>query len=461
MYYAQFNDSFPPVMDGVAQAMLNYALWLNRKHATCCAVTPQHPMADDHEEFQVIRFASMPMLIEKEYMLGLPEIAFRAAHLLESLPLDLVHAHCPFASGTLALMTARKMDIPLVATFHSKYADDFAQRLKAENAGKIAAWYTAKFYAQADEVWTVNKSTAQTLMEYGYRGPVTVMPNGCDFLPMERTRANRQKVLQQHRLPDRPLLLFVGRLVEQKNVSLLLQALGMIKHVDCSLMLVGDGENMPAYVKLASEMGVADRVRFTGPIRDRDALQKIYAAADLFTLPSVYDTDGLVKREAAACGCPSALIEGSNAAEGIVDGVNGFTSGLDTAAYAAMLEKVLANPDLLRSAGDAACKTVYISWEQVVDRVAEEYKRIIATHKENKTPGEKRRRYYSIPVALAQELLNKQALRIKFTTKNWDRQARRRTKQAKLRSAQNKINNIRKIKEFRSKLLEGVRKRGL
>ena len=219
MYYAQFNDSFPPVTDGVAQAMLNYALWLNRKHATCCAVTPQHPMADDHEEFQVIRFASMPMLIEKEYMLGLPEIAFKSAHILESLPLNLVHAHCPFASGTLAMMTARKKNIPLVATFHSKYADDFTQRLKTENAGKLAAWYTARFYSEADEVWAVNNSTARTLQEYGYRGPVTVMPNGCDFEPMERTGENRRKILSRFALEDKPLLLFVGRLVEQKNVG--------------------------------------------------------------------------------------------------------------------------------------------------------------------------------------------------------------------------------------------------
>ena len=225
MQLAQFNDSYPPVTDGVAMAMHNYALWLNRKYGECCVVTPQHPMADDDEEFQVIRFASMPMIIEKDYMLGLPEIAFKAVHTLDTMPLELVHTHCPFASGTLALMTARKKDIPMVATFHSKYADDFSQRLNSENAGKLAAWYTSKFFAQADEVWAVNSSTAKTLQEYGYRGPVTVMPNGCDFGPMERTEGIRQGVLRRLSLPDRPILLFVGRLVEQKNVGFLMNAL--------------------------------------------------------------------------------------------------------------------------------------------------------------------------------------------------------------------------------------------
>ena len=96
-----------------------------------------------------------------------------------------------------------------------------------------------------------------------------------------------------------------------------------------------------------------------------------------------------------------------------------------------------------------------------MDRVAAEYKRIIATHHEKKVPGEKRRRYYSIPVAFAQELLSKQAVRIKFTTQSLDRQARQRTTQARQRTEQNRKRNIKKLKEFRSRLLEGVRKRGL
>src|SRR5664280_1230057 len=136
MHYAEFNDSYPPQIDGVAQTVRNYALWLNRKHAECCVVTPHFSKAHDSKEFPVLRFSSVPTFFAKDYNLGLPDIAFKTFHRLETMPLDLVHSHCPFASGTLALMIARKKDIPLVATFHSKYADDFAQRLKTENAGK-------------------------------------------------------------------------------------------------------------------------------------------------------------------------------------------------------------------------------------------------------------------------------------------------------------------------------------
>lgn len=455
MYFAQFNDSYPPLTDGVAQTARNYALWLNRKYGTSCVVTPQHPQADDHEEFQVMRFVSMPLFVVKDYKLGLPDIAFKTFHRLDTLPIDIVHSHCPFASGSLALMIARKKSIPVVATFHTKYADDFAQRLKMENAGKIAAMYTAKYFSQADEVWAVNSASAKTLHEYGYRGPVTVMPNGCDFVPMERTPENRQKVLKQFHLQDKPLLLFVGRIVEQKNIAFLFNSLGILKNTtDFNIVLIGDGESMPTYQKQAKELGIADKVKFAGTLQDREMLRCVYAAADLFVLPSIYDNAPLVVREAASCGCPSALIADSNAAEGITDSVNGFTAKLDPAAYASMIGNVLANPGLLHATGDSARETVYVSWEKIVDRVAIEYQRVISEYNGKKTASSKKRRYTSIPTVFARDILTRQAVRIKFTARNLDRQS-------KQRSAAIQKRNKKRIREFKSRLLEAKRRRDL
>ena len=84
-----------------------------------------------------------------------------------------------------------------------------------------------------------------------------------------------------------------------------------------------------------------------------------------------------------------------------------------------MLTKTLANPGLIHSAGENARRTVYVSWESVVDRVAVEYSRIIVQYKEKKAARGRRPRYYSVPVAFAAELLNKQAVRIRFTTRTW------------------------------------------
>lgn len=455
MKIAQFNDSFPPQTDGVAQTVLNYALWLNREHGDCCVVTPKFSKPREQQEFPVIQFASVPTFVDKDYYMGLPDIAFKTLNRLEKMPLDLLHAHCPFMSGVMALMVARKRDIPLVATFHSKFADDFAQRLKMENAGKVVARYVAKYFSQADEVWVVNASTGKTLQEYGYRGPVKVMPNGCDFEPAERTEQNRLSVFREFGLGDKPLLLFVGRIVEQKNISFLLRSLGILgQSREFNAMLVGGGEYEAAYKKQTAELGIADAVKFPGTIRDRDKLRRIFAAADVFTFPSVYDNAPLVVREAASCGCPSLLIAGSNSAEGIEDDVNGFTAGLDEEAYACALGKILSNPGHARAVGENARETVYIPWEKVICRVAGEYGRIIEEFKEKKAQGKPHRRYSSIPVSMFQDLLSKQAVRIKFATKSADRRV-------KERSALSRKNNTRRLKDFRAKMKEGIRRRSL
>ena len=452
MYYGEFNDSFPPQTDGVAQTTVNYATWLHRKPGIqACVVAPQFTRAIDRYDFPVIRFISLPLPLAKDYMLGLPEIAFRTTLRLENLPLDLVHAHCPFASGTLALMTARRKNIPLVATFHSKFADDFAQRLKIETAGEIAAKYVATYFAQADEVWAVNASSARTLADYGYRGPTRVMPNGCDFDTLQRTPQMRAEVLRHYELPDKPLLLFVGRMAEQKNINILLEAMARM-HTDCCALLVGDGERLPLYRKQANELGLSHRVRFAGTVLDRTHLRSIYASADLFCLPSVYDNAPLVVREAAACGTPSALITGSDAAEGITDGVNGYTSALDAAAYARTLDGALSNPEARFAVGEKARSTVYMSWQKVVDIAEARYREIIIEYRAKQEVASGKRRYYSIPAVIAHELFNKQVVRVRFTSKRMNRLAKRQNRIVRTRTRNVQNITLLRIKDLRHSL---------
>lgn len=452
MYYGEFNDSFPPQTDGVAQTTVNYATWLHRKPGVkSCVVAPQFARAVDRYDFPVIRFISMPLPLAKDYMMGLPEIAFRTTLKLENLPLDLVHAHCPFASGTLALMTARRKNIPLVATFHSKFADDFAQRLKIEAAGEIAAKYVATYFAQADEVWAVNASSARTLADYGYRGPTRVMPNGCDFDTLQRTPDMRARVLKHYELPDKPLLLFVGRMAEQKNISMLLDAMARM-HTDCCLLMVGDGERLPQYRRQVDDLGLSNRVRFAGTVQDRAHLRSIYASADLFCLPSVYDNAPLVVREAAACGTPSALIAGSDAAEGIADGVNGYTSALDTAAYARTLDGALGNPEIRLAIGEQARSTVYMSWQKVVEIAEARYREIIIEYRAKQEVSSGKRKYYSIPAVIAQELFNKQVVRVRFTSKRANRLARRRNRLARAHTRNMQNVTLLRIKDLRQSL---------
>jgi glycosyltransferase involved in cell wall biosynthesis len=392
--YGLFNDSFPPLTDGVAQTVLNYARCLHRDDNQSCVVVPRYPGARDDYPFKVIRYPAVSIKRYTEYSMGIPHASLSIMNRLDKLPFALLHAHCPFTSGILALRVARKRRIPLVATFHSKYADDFTQRTGWERSGRLAASWSAQFYGMADEVWTVNRGTEKTLRQYGYDGEVRIMPNGCDFPALTHDSALTRILRQRYRLPEGPVLLFVGRLVAQKNPDLVLKSAARLKARGeaFSLLIVGGGEWEERMRTLAGELDLWDRVAFAGRILDRQDLQTIYRGADLLVFPSMYDNAPLVVREAAACGCPSLLIAQSNASEGVEDGVNGFTTQMDDDALAATIGELLHAPGRLTQAGENARKTLYVPWENVVRQAESEYRRILSQY------VEKRLRSYDRPV---------------------------------------------------------------
>ena len=120
-----FNDCFPPIMDGVSLTVQNYAYWLQNKTGSVCVVTPKSPGITNRESYPIFRYSSIPIPMRKPYRLGFPRIDLPFYEHICQKPFSLVHAHCPFSSGELAMRIAHSQHIPIIATFHSRYRDDF------------------------------------------------------------------------------------------------------------------------------------------------------------------------------------------------------------------------------------------------------------------------------------------------------------------------------------------------
>ena len=145
-----FNDSFPPIMDGVSLAAQNYAYWLHQKNQPVCVITPKSPNYSDNEPYPIYRYTSIPIIGRKPYRIGLPDIDFTFKTEIEQISFGLVHAHCPFSSGRLALSIANKQKIPFVATFHSKYRDDFEHSVYNKYIAKQMTNEIIRFFEKAD-----------------------------------------------------------------------------------------------------------------------------------------------------------------------------------------------------------------------------------------------------------------------------------------------------------------------
>ncbi|HHT49782.1 MAG TPA: glycosyltransferase family 4 protein [Firmicutes bacterium] len=384
----QFNDSYPPVMDGVANVAQNYAYWLNRKYGKCYVVTPAFPGYQDRDPFPVLRYPSLPLVFRPPYRLGCPHFDLDLHRRLKAIPFDLVHTHSPFSSGQLALKIARQKGIPLVATFHSKFYDDFKTVVKAAPLARLGVRQVIKFFRQVDAVWTVSQGTAETLRAYGYRGKVDVVYNGTDFVPPNDPEQRRAAINERLGLDqDELVFLFVGQHIWQKNVRMLIQGLKLLHQwgVRYRMIFAGTGYAAQEMKELVKELGLAERVTFMGSILDREVLKSLYTRADLFLFPSVYDNAPIVIREAAAAQCPSVVVAGSNSAEGIIDNVNGFLTENDPESLARRVKEIIVDRGLLVAVGEQAQRTVYRHWEQIMAEVVDRYRELIQAYQKKTT----------------------------------------------------------------------------
>lgn len=370
------NDSFPPMIDGVSNAVINYANVINERLGKATVVTPLYPGVEDDYGFEVVRYRSMP-ITEKlcGYRAGYP-FSSSALDKLVADDYDMIHSHCPFASTMMARVLREKTNIPIVMTYHTKFDIDIRRDIKNEVLANQVIRIIVENISACDEVWTVSRGAGENLRSLGYMGDYVVMENGVDF---PRGRADAEDVAELRRYYDIPedaaLFVFVGRLLWYKGFRLILDALKILseKNINYRMMVVGDGLDREEIESSVEELGLTDRFVFTGMVSDREDLRVHYTAGDLFIFPSEYDTNGIVVREAAACGMASLLIEGSCAAEGITDGETGLLCAAEPAAIAAKLEFAAEHLPEMHVLGDNAMNNVYVSWESSVKAAYDRY----------------------------------------------------------------------------------------
>ena len=380
---ALLNDSFPPQIDGVANTVVNYAKHLSDTDEVT-VITPYYPNVEDHYGFKVDRYFSFPASKRIGYRIGNPIAVENFKYFFKKNHFDIIHVHSPFSSGVLSRIIRRK-DTVVIVTYHTKFEEDFEKRLKTKLFKDAATKFLRDNIKACDEVWTVSEGAARSLRYIGYTGPYYVMENGTDMPKGKAPQACIDAVCTKYHIPDGvPLILFIGRMMWYKNVRLTLDACKAAKErgLPFRALFIGDGYDRLEMIRYADGLGLSDCVSFPGAENDRSVIYALYSRATALSFPSVYDTSGLVVKEAAACACPSILIKGSCAAEGITDGVNGFLAEEETSeAVAEQLCRVLSDLKKAEEVGQNAQETVYLSWEESIRRASERYDLLLAKKK--------------------------------------------------------------------------------
>lgn len=388
----QFTDTFLPIVDGVGRVVQAYSETLCRLGNQVTVVAPMYDTGfQGGFPYQLVEYVASSVPGMKQYKVGEAVLDAHYRQRIRMIELDVIHAHSPFTAGSEALRLASVRKLPLVATFHSKYYDDFLKATRSESIAKMGVKLVVSFYNRCDEVWAVGKNTADVLRGYGYEGEIQVMPNGATMRTASAT--DIAEVNRRWNLGEDPLFFFAGQMDWKKNLLTVLEACARLKKQGTRfrLLLAGQGIDMNAIGDKIRELDIQDRAEQIGHITDASLLDALYDRADLFTFPSLYDAAPMVVREAAVMGTPSVMVRGSTAAEIIRDGENGLLCENSSEDLARVMTEALKDPGKLKEIGRRAKETIPVPWEKVLEKAVERYERLVALGKEGKLKDKRKR----------------------------------------------------------------------
>ncbi|GAC1512269.1 MAG: glycosyltransferase family 4 protein [Ktedonobacteraceae bacterium] len=370
------------------------------------------------QKVRVYRFSSFEWPTYKE--LRIPFLPFMPIrNLIKRSDPDIIHIHSPIVLGNIAQILAGGLRKPVIATNHylpvnmsrSLISDPFI----GKHFSNLTYSYLVNFCNHCEYVTAPTMTALNLLYEHGLRAPAAAVSNGIDlqqFSPGERD----PQVLARFALPlDKPLIIHVNRLSEEKRVDVLLDAVAEMKS-DAHVALVSTG---PAEADLRAQverLQIGDRVSFLGFVRDADLLALRRSSA-LFVIPSEADLQSLATMEAMACGLPVIAANSYALPELVHHGENGFLFQPGNSLELAARIDLLLSDAALRAKMGAKGLQIIAAHDRVkiLDRWEEIYRRLSIEFKENKERREQLRTARKYPGYMTDELTKVQRPRIRRT----------------------------------------------
>lgn len=374
------SDAFPPTTDGISNVVKSYADIINNGLGEAVVITPKNPNQQDYKySYPIYRYKSWYVPSKEGYSVGWPFKEELHRDII-NMNFDILHSHAPLATSYYFRRVTALKKIPTVLTYHTKYEYDVDRRVPTKPAKDFARHFILNNINAADEVWVTSEGTVDSLRKFGYQGECVLMPNGCDLPVTNVSDSDIAMIKRKHSVPEgMPVFLYSGRMIWYKNIKLIIDACAKLKRdgKNFRLIMLGFGADENAIKLYIKKSGLKDYVIWTGKILDRQEIKVYYGISDVLLFPSVFDTNGLVVREAAACATPSLLVRGSCAAEGITDGETGFLCMESSHSIASVLADIMNNKQLLNTVGRNAQERIYLSWDDAVKKAYDRYQIVI------------------------------------------------------------------------------------
>ncbi|MCG6942277.1 MAG: glycosyltransferase [Thiohalocapsa sp.] len=349
MRVLMISDVYFPRVNGVSTSIQTFGREFIGLGHDVTLLAPDYGQ-EEPEPFEVIRLPSRYFPFDPEdRIIRWGRIRKHHAR-LSAAGFDLVHIHTPFIAHYAGQALARRLGVPVVASYHTffeQYLDKYVRFVPGSWMRFVARHFSAAQCGDVDALAVPSEAMLEVLLRYGVRTPAEIVPTGIDLDKFHR--GDGPGFRRRHGIADeRPLLIYVGRLAFEKNCDFLLRMLAQVRAAvpDVLLAIAGEGPARRQLEDLARRLDLGDSVRFLGYL-DRDgSLEGCYAAADALVFASRTETQGLVLLESLALGTPVVATAEMGTREVLRDGEGCLIAADDEQDFAAKTVRLLTDADL-------------------------------------------------------------------------------------------------------------------
>ena len=379
------TDVFFPRVNGVSTSLQTFWRELEALGHEVTIIAPEYGQQTRRAP-SVIRIPARVVMFDPEDRMMHRRRIFDLGGDLRRQNFDLIHIQTPFVAHYAGVSLSRRLNIPRIETYHTffeEYLFHYVPFLPKPWLRFAARHFSRAQCNEVDAVVVPSTAMRDVLATYGVRSHMEVLPTGIQLEKFAGGNGEHFRAL--HNIPRaRPLLLHVGRVAFEKNISFLLRMVRQVRMTvaDVLFVIAGEGPALQSLRREAQELGLADNVLFVGNMDRESALLDCYRAADVKVFASRTETQGLVLLEAMVLGVPvvSTAIMGTK--DVLQPGCGAEVVAEDEREFAAAVVRVLGDT-ALAARSSAAGQDYVKSWSAPVmaRRMVDLYQSVVADYK--------------------------------------------------------------------------------
>ncbi len=322
-----FTDTYYPHVNGVATSIKMLEEQLRKRGHNVYIFTTSNPLVKEPNS-NVFRLPSMPFVFLPTYRIAFfysPKLLFK----MKKFNLDIIHTQTEFSIGIFGKIASEFLKIPVVHTYHTMYEDYVHYIAKGHLISpKMAQRFSRIFCNRAKIVIAPTQKTKDSLLNYGVKRPIEIVPTGITLEKFLKDADNNQISAIKNELHINQndfVILFLGRVAKEKSIDVLISQMPDIlnKISNAKLLIVGDGPYVNVLKNLADELKVSNSIIFSGQVAWEN-INLYYKLADVFVTASTSETQGLTYIEAMASKIPVIAKNDGSIKNLIEDKKNGY-----------------------------------------------------------------------------------------------------------------------------------------